>query len=877
MANLTGEYDVAVELSIGAVNRVLAAMQENDDPAYPVLPHSMRMRLDDRPRGPGDPVPAPERTGFRGDVEVQVSAPSLSLPSGWVVGDGIGWMAKGLGGRWPRPERSDVTIHVNLRAWARTDPEAAASLPEFLHGDLFLHADLVRTSFRLEPATAFDRAGPGAARLRGAGGVLPPWGDEFIGIDRDSMSAVFQPAAGTSVSDEERQLIQRIVLNVLRGDFDIMTFKVSFPDDVRRWDYKLDPGRGSALAMLVVTDRGTSQNAPQGVAGFKPAGADFGIAVGREFLLPLVRSQLIRDFPASYSFSEWGVSATVRPDWAGASFGLEPGRIVARLAGSGEISWWGVDDSFSFDVELAFGLQVVNGSVEPVAIGDPVVNLHGIAVGEGYIEGKTRSRLREERDNALAVARPQIRQQLAEQRRLEKLIEGFHPGPPGVAVTGVEIRAEGIVVSGRIGVAPTQPVVVRQRKRGGMLDAFESWIPGGTIDRFVWTREGLVVSARGAFTGPGGRTEEHRFVTEENPAGPASPFGSLRCLEVQGRRVTAAGQMAPVSGHTCGFTVPVPPWPVVDGILGADGLMPVMPMRGRRPDGSVGVVGHYSPWASGLAPAEGATTMVVHFASGGWEETAKELAEGLKGAKEAAVVAMVLLPDDAMTDAAAALESEAGLLVGEDVDGRWSRAFGVTAPATVIVGPRGEVAWKDEGELSASKLSRTLAKVAEPGGNVTWRPLRLGVVAGDRPPEFPIRLRGGGELSLRRTTGRDTVLAFWTSWSEPSLEQLRELARAVDASEGTAPIVLAIGDGESADSAARIEKREGLPFPVIPDPDRVISRRYGVGCWPTTVWIGRAMRVEAVTFGVSFIGNGDGGPHRYEEPRSPKQKGFRAD
>lgn len=226
----------------------------------------------------------------------------------------------------------------------------------------------------------------------------------------------------------------------------------------------------------------------------------------------------------------------------------------------------------------------------------------------------------------------------------------------------------------------------------------------------------------------------------------------------------------------------------------------------------------------------------------------------------------MLLPEGALEEGAEALETDAALMLGEDTDGGWSRAFGVSAPATVIVSPKGEAAWKEEGELTATKLSRALAKVAEPGGKVSWRPLRLGVASDDKPPEFPFRVSGGGELSLRRMRGRDTVLAFWTSWCEPSLEQLRELASAHEESEGRGPIVLAVGDGESARSAARVAKEEGLPFPVIPDPDRAISRRYGVGCWPTTVWIGRKMRVEAVNFGFSPMnGNGVGGGHGYEE------------
>ena len=64
MSNITGEYDVAMELGLGLVNSVVAAIHENtDDDAYPRLPHSLAVDVDDTYRGPSDPVSQSERTG----------------------------------------------------------------------------------------------------------------------------------------------------------------------------------------------------------------------------------------------------------------------------------------------------------------------------------------------------------------------------------------------------------------------------------------------------------------------------------------------------------------------------------------------------------------------------------------------------------------------------------------------------------------------------------------------------------------------------------------------------------------------------------------------------------------------------------------------
>ena len=84
MADLTGHYDVAVEVSVGAVNQILAAVHENEDTRHPVLPHRMKRLVDDTPRGEGDPVPASQRTGVEAAVELQLSESDTLASTGSV-------------------------------------------------------------------------------------------------------------------------------------------------------------------------------------------------------------------------------------------------------------------------------------------------------------------------------------------------------------------------------------------------------------------------------------------------------------------------------------------------------------------------------------------------------------------------------------------------------------------------------------------------------------------------------------------------------------------------------------------------------------------------------------------------------------------------
>jgi peroxiredoxin len=266
------------------------------------------------------------------------------------------------------------------------------------------------------------------------------------------------------------------------------------------------------------------------------------------------------------------------------------------------------------------------------------------------------------------------------------------------------------------------------------------------------------------------------------------------------------------------------------------------------------VVGHYDPWASGLVPPGGPTNLLVHFAEGPWAEAATALDKALATtAKQDAAIVVVGVPGTGMLAQAASLtlDADATLLLTEDPAGNWAAAFGISkAPATVLVGPDGEVRWKDEAALDPAKLGTVLDEQLESGGEISWRPLRLAVAAGDRAPDAPFRLGDGRELALRRLLGGSVVLSFWTSCSEPSVQQLRQLRKALESRRKDQPYVLGIGDGESPAAVSELASREQLPFPLIADPERSIARRYGVCSWPATVQVGPDGRVEATDLGL---------------------------
>jgi peroxiredoxin len=835
MANLTGEFDVATEISLGFVNCILATMHENEDENYPRFPHSLATLIDDSYRGPADPVPESERTAIRTLAEVQLSPPTASFPQQGLpdqvmtrgravaavassprhdvaAGPGVlGPIGPGGGAScWPR-----VSARLNLRAWLRDEPEG---LPQFVHGDLHITTALIRTDLR--------RLGT------------------FISQDPGSLEIRFEPAPGTSISGEQVELAERILRNFIRSDSEPLSFKVDLPAEVRHFDYELLAAGPVPSAMLRFKLDGAAPGtpAPAGAgARFLPPGADFAVGVGRDYLLGQLervlagaRPQLLPEYVASGT----GYSARVRPDWDGAAFHLEPGRIVFTLSGTGSVTYGfgplSATDGWSFSVRQAIALHVVGGVVKPVIEEDPQVTLHDVAAFEGTIREKARENIRAALEGILDSAPPELTQALDVGKPLKQMLANLHPSDPGVAITGADIRPEGVVFPGTVALAPSRPVAVKRTSRGGIPDALDSWIPGGTIDRFVW----------------GQRVEEHRFVTE--PAGPMGGAVGIRCLSVQGTRVTRGGALAPVRADDCPILVamlpvlsdPPPPQPC---------RRPMLPLLERSEEG-VEVVGHYDPWASGLTPARGPTNVLLQFCAGTWEDDAEKLDQALAraGKDEAAVVVIGILGSDTLAGAIeASLDADVALLLTEDPKSRWAERFGVSSPqATVLIGPGGEVRHSEEGPLDPAKLAKVLDKSLEPGGEVSWRALGLAVGGNDRAPEVALRLGDGREIALRRLRGGTTLLSFWTSCSPESIEQLRELRSAVDSSEREGLAAFGIGDGEDPRRVSELAKREQLPFPLIADPDRSIARRYGVSSWPTTVEVGPDGAVHAVDLGL---------------------------
>jgi hypothetical protein len=167
MANaLTGDFDVVAEVSVSAVNRILAAQHQVTTPREIYL-HSFQTNIP--PGGSADD------TGVRGIAEVQVSTPTITLP------------ATGSSSR--------VSIHFQVMARMRPYPESV-DVPEFIHGEIRVTVDVAQILSDTENVIA-------------------------INLSAADVEVSFVPnSEAPPLTPEQRNLVNQIIDNFMRTGFE---------------------------------------------------------------------------------------------------------------------------------------------------------------------------------------------------------------------------------------------------------------------------------------------------------------------------------------------------------------------------------------------------------------------------------------------------------------------------------------------------------------------------------------------------------------------------------------------------------------------------------------------------------------------------------
>ena len=903
---LTGDFEAAVEVSVEAINRILATLHQSgaSEEASPKLLHAITARVGSLPKRPnldlaetffheifgveiGDIYQLPEAVlvhAQRDLVSMQKSVakltqelweaisphtttskmPIVSFPVFFVVRGLVKAQLSTLSIAFPEQSTSEVNVHCKIRALYIPD-SGTADLPAPIHGE-------VKMGFE--------------ARCVNTGNDGPIL--EVQVTDNDA-KIIFAPASGTSLTTLESDQISREIRRFLRTKFEPMTVHLEEDFPFRKFK-ALEAGGVQAIALPFNLSKGAHIPAFADFPGlFLSGNDDFAVALSSHYIKSLLQPALdqLREFSRTITLS-LGFPVPFPPFWlvetvvyhasvSNVTLDFQPGEIILTVKGSVITNHWLADDYPNITIKQRLTLDLDSNS--------QAISLHligGLSISglPANIEDKARDDLKQARDEALAGAEDMISKAL----QSVKVDDGLKPFDAYAKskYTSLEIQPDGVILRGIFNASQRPAVVVDfvETSNGKALTAFKSWIPAGTVEKYVWSWVSQADPSTPTSLPMVGNVEHKKSIKHSflfAPKSSAPPPGAeifeptplpwkiyQMCLQVEGTQHRATPGIANVSGgETCQIKQPewlavVPSW--WDAVL----LVPVWgPDPGPEQVVESAIVGHTNVRVEPLPPTLAKSSSIIHFTDLQSEPPLSVLGEALLRSrhKDSSVPVVVVLPGGSFQRIRSVLERRLGsfpgelqvpLAVTEDYEESWTRAFNPTdGSTTYLLSGDGELVWKSHEQLDAAAFASVLDQHVTVGVRRKSRVVRPAVRPGELALDFELEPDQADRLSLFRLRGRRVVLLFWKACSRPCLWELRRLQHMHNHGGRTGTVIVGIADGESAHSTAKIRREHHLGFALIPDPDRRIARQYRVNCWPTIVSINELGLVDLVHSGIT--------------------------
>lgn len=912
--NLTGDWEAVVEVGVRQINGLLATLHQkgNSEEESLQLLHSTTLRVGDAPRrfpDVGDfgdwvleyhrtheDVPAGNLSGYltgtappgaarrmkdlisqfpteieippdivRGTARVQVSTPTLSVPSG---------------------STSEVEVRAHVRAHYTPDP-GTTDLPQPIHGEIRatfeLRVELPIVVGDLEPVETLAET----ARLRALGWLLRR--RLVIQPSAQDNKINFIPAPGSGMDAVEASRISAEVRKALRQSIKMP------PVDLTGFPFGgfkgLASGAGEAFALpLQLSNAAAPASGMQTVSNLFLGTAGFAFGIGREFVTSVFQPTIdkLREFKQTFTVSVgWPISFDVTYHFSVTSVDVQfhNGTIELVIRGKAphDTLW-----DFNIVIRQRFFLLLLFETLFIRAAGDPDVSVSaGFGAPTGRVRSAVKSAVIAERDRAILPAEQSVNATLRDAR--DRVNEALHQFSPSSSLRfragsseasdagtsgGIAVTPDGVIVRGDIhtAAAPAAPhVEITEIEPGKTYSAFQSWIPGGRIERLVWSwvEGSLIVISGGQVKS---HTDEHRFLLSIPPPQPGTIPGHLSgvsrvCLRLEGSRILPDGSVQAVSGGDwCSLRQPevvmnVPSWwePVT---------VPVwMPGAARGVIARDAIAAHVTVQSDTPENGRLSRNALVYFADWNRDAPLGVVAEALSRLerKHASLDVIVVVPRGAFDQRREELERRleaararvpAQVLLTEDDEGGWTRTFApAKVPSVYLINARRELVWQYAGDPDAGEFAAALDKHLVPLPLPQHRALELTVSPGQRAPDAYFA-DGGREFAVHRLRGHRSLLNFWQSWSAPCLRELQRLQSLYRPANGgrksppDVPLIVAFHGGKDAKALESIRKELGLSFIVVQDAEQRIARKYGVRCWPTTVGLDADGIVESIQFGL---------------------------
>ena len=935
--DLTGDFDIVAEFTLGAANRVLAAMHCGER-----LPHSWSLQVDDYThfRVPlsgvkqapvirsivdnfGEAVTDPGRAAkvsgvgtaglgsmpINAAVDIPVNTPksvsagalpvsSTDLPHGRGAGS-ISLNERGVAAlRSPKAlERashlvgvaqlqmgaptislagnsgSDVLVHTPVMARYIGDPDTM-EIPSILRGEFQITVEVQQPSSSAGSFVNIHLGGKAGNAHFVPAWVNPVWTSQptqLASINKaivNALASSFEPSNSALPSD----IVLLRFKTISDGPQPALAVMMDIPDGIL-----------GAELLAALFGIGTGAPDPSTVSNvFLQDNDDFAVAIRSDDILGPF-SKAVNDAVANIRINVPPVVTTASTAWGTISYtfttytvvtlGAPTVSLVPTMLGLpggvaisipvhvhfyNDSSYVSAPDDFDFTIVQGFDFVLMPLGVS-IKQNDPTINIPSSVPSDiatavrSYAKGALSSL------SGFSSMEQQVSNKLSVKNLQDFLKRLMNPVPkpgtqpvkevdPTLFCTSFQVTDAGLVLHGVLQVPawpkphveysfhtiPSSFIGRYWFPASGEYSALKSWIPGGTIQEFVWTQTG----------GPTLHDDFNSFLFhEKDPAG----LSSL-CLTLKGTRISEVGpaDYRPVTAQSrfCSWHSRIYVSSALLKDLGAD-RRPKIALVRPHPERGLNVVGHTSPWTT--PGTNGSINLIAHFPDrhslGSLDSLTRALAQSSR-TDTASAILVVVSPENLRS-----AKPTPGIAFSDD-EKAWAHLLGITnTPATCIISPVGEVVFRHQGSLTGDELTQAFRTHLIAGGQFSPRLLQSNLRIGQAIPNFLLGQSPDKELTVRKLMGRPAVVVFWKSSSQASIETVLDLQKpfANTASPNTA--LLAICDGEPLEAARQAAAQHGITAVLVPDPDRDIAQACGITLWPTTIFLDSSGLVSNVSYG----------------------------
>ncbi len=111
-------------------------------------------------------------------------------------------------------------------------------------------------------------------------------------------------------------------------------------------------------------------------------------------------------------------------------------------------------------------------------------------------------------------------------------------------------------------------------------------------------------------------------------------------------------------------------------------------------------------------------------------------------------------------------------------------------------------------------------------------------------PDFTLKSLSGENLKLSELRGQVVLVNFWASWCGPCRQEMPELDELYQRYRKLGFTILGVNVEQNTAAAQALLKEHPVHFPVLFDPQSIVSKLYNLDAMPSTVLVDRGGNVR---------------------------------